>query len=79
MERLLTAIGAAEQASQVRSVRLDLQQPATGAATPSADTRAVRPDPPALGRSKRTTGFWSRVAHTDVVRAIEEYDRLGQE
>src|SRR6266851_8074040 len=79
MERLLTAIGAAEQASEVRSLRLDLQQSVIEATTPSADTHAARPAPPTLGRSERTGGFWSRVAHTDVVRAIEEYDRLGQE
>jgi Swt1-like HEPN len=79
MERLLTAIGAAEQASEVRSLRLDFQQSATGAATPPAGSHTARPGPPALERSERTTGLWSRVAHADVVRAIEEYDRLGQE
>src|SRR6266496_3946269 len=78
MERLLTAIGAAEQASQVRSLRLDLQQPATAAAAPSTDIDAARPRPQALERSGRTAGFWSRVTHADVVRATEEYDRLGQ-
>ena len=79
MERLLTAIGAAEQASEVRSLRLDLQQPAPRAATPPADTYAPRPGPPTVERSQRTSGFWSPVAAADVVRAIEEYDRLGQE
>jgi hypothetical protein len=24
-------------------------------------------------------GFWSRVTRADVIRAIEEYDRLGQD
>jgi hypothetical protein len=79
MERLLIAIGAAEQASQVRRLRHDLHQPVTRAAPPPADTNAAPPDPPALGRSERMTGFWSRVTRADVVRAIEEYDTLGQE
>jgi hypothetical protein len=79
MERLLAAIGAAEQASQVRQLRLDLQQPVTGAATPSDGAHAARPGRPAQGRSQHTTGFWSAVGRADVVRAIEEYDRLGHE
>jgi len=79
IERLLTAIGAGEQASHVRHLRLDLQQPAAGAATPSADTHTVRPQPPVLPRSGNTSRFWSRVRHADVVRAIEDYDRLGQD
>jgi len=79
MERLLTAIRAAEQASEVRSLRLDLQQPAPGAATPPAATYTVRPGPSAVQRSEHTTRFWSPVAAAHVVRAIGEYDRLGQE
>jgi hypothetical protein len=79
MERLLAAVGVAEQASQVRQLRLDLQQPVTGSAMPSADAYGARPGGPARGRLQRTTGFWSAVGHADVVRAIEEYDRLGQE
>jgi Swt1-like HEPN len=79
MERLLTAIGAAEQASEVRGLRLGLQQPAPRASTPPADTSAARHGPPAVQRSARTSGFWSQVAAEDVVRAIREYDRLGQE
>ena len=46
---------------------------------PSADVYGARPGGPAQGRLQRTTGFWSAVGHADVVRAIEEYDRLGQE
>lgn len=54
MERLLTtAIGAVQQAGEVRSLRLDLQQSVIGAATPSTDTHAARPDPPTLKRSER--------------------------
>ncbi len=79
MERLLNAIGAPAQASEVRNLRLDLQQPATEAAAPSPGTHPARPGPPAREQLGQTTGFWSRVTHTDVVRAIEDYDRLGQE
>ena len=79
MERLLTAIGAADQASQVRSLRLDLHQPATRAPAPPAGTHAARPRTQTLERTGRTSRFWSRVTHADVVRAIEEYDQLGQE
>jgi hypothetical protein len=78
MERLLIAIGAAEQASEVRSLRLGLQQPAPRASTPPADSSA-RHGPSPVPRSERTSGFWSQVAAADVVRAIMEYDRLGQE
>jgi hypothetical protein len=46
---------------------------------PSADAHEVRLGRPAQGGLQRTTGFWSAVGHADVVRAIEEYDRLGQE
>jgi hypothetical protein len=79
MERLLTAVGAAGQASQVRRLRLDLQQPAGGATPPSAEAHVPRPAGPAQRQSQRTAGFWSAVGHAHVVRAIEEYDRLGQE
>jgi hypothetical protein len=79
MERLLAAVGAAEQARQVRRLRLDLQQPLPGAATPSAGAHAAPPGRQAPGRSQRTTGLWSAVGHADVVRAIEEYDRVGQD
>jgi hypothetical protein len=79
MERLLAAVGAADQASQVRRLRLDRQQPAASSAIPSADAHAERPGRPDQGRSHGTTGFWSAVGRSDVVRAMEEYDRLGQE
>ncbi len=79
MERLLAAIGATDQSNQVRSLRLDLQQPATAAPAPSTDTDVARPGSKTLGRPGRMTGFWSRVTYADVVRATEEYDRLGQE
>lgn len=79
MERLLTAIGAAEQASEVRSLRLDLQRPVPRASAPPLTRLRRGPGPPAVERSERTSGFWSQVAAADVVRAIAEYDRLGQE
>jgi hypothetical protein len=78
MERLLTAVGAASQASQVRSLRLELQ-PATQAAATHDGGPTERLRVPSLESAKRTGGFWSPVTHADVVRAIEDYDRLGQE
>src|SRR5258708_34979202 len=54
------------------------QAPPIGAATPPADSSAAQPAPP-TERSDPTAGFWSPVAAVDVVRAIGEYDRLGQE
>jgi hypothetical protein len=79
IERLLTAIGASGQADQVRGLRLGLQQPPAPPATPPADTQAVRPALRVVPRSRQGSGFWSPVTHADVVRAIEDYDRLGQE
>ena len=79
MERLLSAIGAAEQAGKVRGLRLDLQESVTEAATPSCGVRPAPPGPLPPGGEARMAGFWSRVARPDVVRAIEEYDRLGQD
>jgi len=79
IERLLTAIGAADQAREVRSLRLDVRQSMTPAATPSPDTEQARPGQPPPQRTLHTTGFWSRVARADVVQAIEEYDSLGQD
>jgi len=80
MERLLTAIGAAGQAAATRSLRLDLRPAVTRqAAKPAAaPVRAPAPQtrtPPPLG----TGASWSRVTRADVARAVEEYDRLGQD
>jgi hypothetical protein len=79
MERLLAAVGAAGQAGQVRGLRLDLAQPEAGATASSADPDTARPQRPVPGRSGHLAGFWSPVGQADVVRAIEEYDRLGQD
>jgi hypothetical protein len=77
MERLLTAIDAAEQVGELRRLRLDLQLTATEARP--ADIPARRPGPQVLARSEHAGLYWSRVARADVVRAMEEYDRLGQD
>jgi hypothetical protein len=79
MERLLAAVGAAEQAGQVRGLRLDLQHPEVEGTASSAGRDAARPQRPAPRRSGHPAGFWSAVGDADVVRAIEEYDRLGQD
>jgi hypothetical protein len=77
MERLLTAVGATSQASQLRTLRLDLQATTRTASGDGGQT--ARPSLPSPEPAKRTGGFWSPVTQADVVRAIEEYDRLGQE
>jgi hypothetical protein len=46
------------------------------AAEPGA---AQPPQRAAPGRSGHLAGFWSAVGYADVVRAIDEYDRLGQD
>jgi hypothetical protein len=78
MERLLTAVDAAEQAGEVRRLRLGLQPTAIETATP-IDIPAPRREPLVLTRSEHTVTSWARVARADVLRAIEEYDRLGQD
>jgi hypothetical protein len=79
MERLLTTIGAIGQAGEVRRLRLGLQPPATDAVTRSADVHVRRSGPPVLARPEHAWMSWTRVARADVVRAMEEYDWLGQE
>jgi len=81
MERLLTAVGAAGQATAIRSLRLGVPpavtqqeetQPANiSACTPTPQTRRLSPQP--------TGASWARVTRADVIRAIGEYDRLGQD
>jgi hypothetical protein len=78
MERLLSAAGAAEETREVRSLRLDVA-PAAGTAAPPGDLpvrQAGRPVPP---RREPGTASWSRVTRADIIRAMEEYDRLGQD
>ena len=79
MERLLAAVGAADQACEIRSLYLDLREPLIEPATPTAAAHAARPDTARRRQPERISVFWSRVTHADVIRAIEEYDRLGQE
>lgn len=79
VERLLAAIGANEQAAEVHRLRSEIEQPQTGATTFSPSDKAARPERQASVISSRTTGFWAPVTHADVLRAIEEYDRLGQD
>jgi hypothetical protein len=45
----------------------------------SADIPARRPGSPVLERSHGAVVSWARVVPADVVRAMEEYDMLGQE
>jgi hypothetical protein len=75
MERLLTAVGAAEQASQIRSLRLDLQRSVTGAATPSAGTGTPRPGQPPSGYvlPSRT----QRIRHDQLLKSICSHGKLS--
>lgn len=81
MGRLLTAVGATEQAAAIRSLRLGLRPAVTRQETHSADIRARTPLPPARKPPPPpgTGASWTRVTRADVIRAITEYDRLGQD
>lgn len=80
MERLLSAVGAGEQADEVHRLRLEIEQPQTGALPLSPGREAVRPEQrQASVISSGRKGFWAPVTRADVLRAIEEYDRLGQD
>lgn len=79
MERLLTAVGASKQASEVRRLRLEIEQPRTGTTVLSPGREAGRSERQASVISSSRRGFWDPVTHADVLRAIEEYDRLGQD
>jgi hypothetical protein len=78
MERLLTAAHAPSQADDVRQLRLGVRSADVEAAARASD------EPQQSLQHARTqaagTGlYWSRVTRADVLRAIEEYDRLGQD
>jgi hypothetical protein len=79
MERLLTAIGATGQAAQVGALRHDIgKEPSrTAEAAPRDPGRELGSVP--VARPASLGGFWSAVGYGDVLRAIEEYDRLGQD
>ncbi len=79
MERLLTAINANERASEVRALRLEIEQPRSGATPASPGHDRTRPERQVSVSSSGKTGFWAPVTYADVLRAIEEYDRLGQD
>jgi hypothetical protein len=55
MERLLTAIGATEQAREVRRLRLDLRRPTTEAVTEPADEHVRRAGQPVPARSEEVS------------------------
>jgi hypothetical protein len=79
MERLLTAIGAMGQAARVGALRHDIgeEPPRTAEAAPRDSGREQGSVP--VARPASLGGFWSAVGYGDVLRAIEEYDRLGQD
>jgi len=79
MERLLRAADARTDADQVHRLRggerpADVPAPSTSGGAPPQQHL-----PPARSQSAGAGLYWSRVTHADVVRAIEEYDRLGQD
>jgi hypothetical protein len=79
MERLLTAVRASADAEAVRGLRLgsrpgDLEAPARASDIPARQSPHLARTP-----SAGSGVYWSRVTRADVLRAIEEYDRLGQD
>lgn len=79
MERLLSAVHAAADAAEVRRLRLDLR-PAGTEAPEGTDRMRGQPSPQPPRSGPAGTGvYWSRVTRADVVKAIEEYDQLGQD
>jgi len=80
MERLLAAIGAAEHAAKVRSLRLDLGTAVIQQAPRRGDAYPRQSGPPTSRQpSERPVASWTEVTREDVILAIREYDRLGQE
>ena len=79
MERLLTAVRASGPAGEFRELRLSLQPADHEVATSASEVPARQSFQPVLTQSARTGLYWSRVTHADVVWAVEEYDRLGQD
>jgi hypothetical protein len=78
MERLLTAVHAPSQVEEVRQLRLGMRSADVQVAARASDEPAQQPLQPARTQSAGTGLYWSRVSRADVLRAIEEYDRLGQ-
>jgi hypothetical protein len=79
MERLLTAADAPSQAEDVRQLRLGVRSADVGVAARASDETAPQARQPAQPQSAGKGLYWSRVTRADVLRAIEEYDRLGQD
>jgi hypothetical protein len=78
MERLLTAIGATEHSAVVRNLRLDFHR---ASMRHEAEPGEIHPRTPVAHtpRPQSLGATWSRVSRADVIRAIGEYDRLGQD
>jgi hypothetical protein len=79
MERLLTAVHAPAHAEAVRLLRLEVRSADVQAAARARDEPAQQPLQHVRTQSAGTGVSWSRVTRADVLRAIEEYDRLGQD
>lgn len=79
MERLLDAVHATAHAEEVRRLRLGVRSAGGEAMARASGMPVQRPLPAVRPHSAGTGVYWSRVARADVVRAIEEYDRLGQD
>jgi hypothetical protein len=80
MERLLTVIGAAEESGAVRNLRLDLQHASIQQVAQPGDVHPRTPGPSRrMARPPSPGAAWTRVTRADVIRAMGEYDRLGQD
>jgi hypothetical protein len=79
MERLLSAVHAVAHAEEVRGLRLGM--PPAHVQAPARASGVPAQQPVLSGRTQPAgTGvYWSRVTRADVLCAIEEYDRLGQD
>jgi hypothetical protein len=79
MERLLAAVHAPAEAEAVRRLRLDVRSAEMEASARASDVPAPQPLQPTRTRSAGTGVYWSRVTRADVLQAIAEYDRVGQD
>jgi len=79
LERLLSAVHAPAHAEEVRGLRLGVRPADVEAPAGASGVPAQQPLQPARTQSAGTGVYWSRVTRADVLRATEEYDRLGQD
>jgi hypothetical protein len=79
MERLLVAVHAPEDAEAVGGLRLGARPAGVQTSARASDVPAQQLLQPARTRSAGTGVYWSRVKRADVLRAIAEYDRVGQD